>query len=59
MQLSCKSAIKAGFDLTESEIQKLYDDMSRENVPLYCPHGRPIMIKITKQEIEKWFKRIV
>lgn len=59
MQHSCKSAIKGGNDLTESEINQLYKEMSKEKIALFCPHGRPIAIRINKTEIEKWFKRIV
>ena len=59
MQLSCKSAVKGGWDLSESEIEGLYNSLSKEKVALFCPHGRPIVIRITKQEVEKWFKRIV
>ena len=59
MQLSCKSAVKGGWDLTESEIEGLYSSLSNEKVALFCPHGRPIVIRITKNEVEKWFKRIV
>ncbi|MBQ7453227.1 MAG: DNA mismatch repair endonuclease MutL [Clostridia bacterium] len=59
IQLSCKSAVKGGWDLSESEIEALYKSLGKEKVALYCPHGRPIVIRITKQEIEKWFKRIV
>ena len=59
MQQSCKSAIKGGNDLTDSEIDQLFSQMSREKIALFCPHGRPIAIRINKNEIEKWFKRIV
>ena len=59
MQLSCKSAVKGGWDLSESEIESLYSSLSNEKVALFCPHGRPIVIRITKYEVEKWFKRIV
>lgn len=57
-QKACKSAIKAGDKLDKSEIDTLLD-MLNYNLGLKCPHGRPIAIKITKTEIEKWFKRIV
>ncbi len=59
MQHSCKSAIKAGNDLSQSEIELLFAEMNNEKIPLFCPHGRPIAVRITKTEIEKWFKRIV
>ena len=32
---------------------------SKEKIALFCPHGRPIAVRISKTEIEKWFKRIV
>lgn len=59
MQHSCKSAIKGGNDLTESEINQLFNQMGKEKIALFCPHGRPIAIRISKSEVEKWFKRIV
>ena len=59
MQMACKSAIKGGDDLSISEVNKLLGQMSKENITLFCPHGRPIVVRITKTEIEKWFKRIV
>jgi len=59
IQHSCKSAIKGGNDLTDNEIDQLYSQMSKEKIALFCPHGRPIAIRINKTEIEKWFKRIV
>lgn len=59
MQHSCKSAVKAGNDLSRVEIEQLFKEMNNEKIPLFCPHGRPIAVRITKTEIEKWFKRIV
>lgn len=59
MQKSCKAAVKGGNDLTLNEVNKLFEDMSNEKIPLFCPHGRPIAIRVSKNEIEKWFKRIV
>ncbi len=57
-QKACKSAIKSGDKLSESEIEILLDKL-KENIGLKCPHGRPVAIKITRTEIDKWFKRIV
>jgi len=58
MQKACKSAIKAGDKLTKLEIETLTKKLN-ENFGLKCPHGRPIAIKISKNEIYKWFNRIV
>ncbi len=55
---ACKHAIKAYDKLSESKIDYLLSLL--QNTPiLLCPHGRPIVLKITEKEIEKWFKRIV
>ncbi len=59
MQMACKSAIKGGDDLTKEEVKKLLAEMNNTGVVLFCPHGRPVVVRITKSEIEKWFKRIV
>ena len=59
MQMACKSAIKGGDDLSKHEIELLLKEMQEQNVVLFCPHGRPVIVRITKNEIEKWFKRIV
>ena len=56
---ACKAAVKGGQKLTDNEINKLMDEIISTKTPLLCPHGRPIVIKITIQELEKWFKRIV
>ncbi len=59
MQAACKAAIKGEEDLSDIEIDSLLRQMSAEIKELFCPHGRPIAIKLKRQEIEKWFKRIV
>ena len=59
MQMACKSAIKGGDDLSKIEISKLLKEMADKNMVLFCPHGRPVVVRVTKTEIEKWFKRIV
>lgn len=58
MQKACKHAIKAGDKLTPADIDALMAKLNGD-LGLRCPHGRPIAVKITKTEIEKWFKRIV
>ncbi len=58
IQASCKHAVKAGDTLTEGEIQSLLDAMRASGAPPTCPHGRPVLRTLTKNEIEKMFKRI-
>lgn len=57
-QKACKAAIKSGKSLSQSEIDALLEKLNGD-MGLKCPHGRPIAIKITRTEIDKWFKRIV
>jgi DNA mismatch repair protein MutL len=57
--IACKSAVKANKKLSLMEIERLVDDLIELTNPFTCPHGRPVIIKITKNEIEKMFKRIV
>ncbi|MBQ7227620.1 MAG: hypothetical protein IJX05_04405, partial [Clostridia bacterium] len=59
MQSACKSAVKGEMNLSESEVNKLIETIVKKKIDLFCPHGRPIAIKIKRNEIEKWFKRIV
>ena len=54
---SCKNAVKANDRLTSEEIRQLIADLARCENPYSCPHGRPTFIKLTKDEIEKMFKR--
>jgi DNA mismatch repair protein MutL len=55
---ACKHAVKGGMELSEEERQKLFN-MVKNNMGMKCPHGRPVCVKLTKQQIEKMFKRIV
>lgn len=57
--MACKAAVKGGDELSDGEIKKLIQAFSENDTKLLCPHGRPVVIKISKQEIEKLFKRIV
>ena len=58
MQMACKSAVKAGDSLSDSEIAALIADMQRTGAPPTCPHGRPVVKSLTKRDLEKMFKRI-
>ena len=55
---ACKAAVKGGMDLTKSEVEELFRMMDGD-MRLKCPHGRPVVVKWTKKELEKMFKRIV
>jgi DNA mismatch repair protein MutL len=57
LSLSCKTAIKANEHLTIEEISSLLAQLEKCKNPFFCPHGRPVAIKIEKYDIEKHFKR--
>ncbi len=57
--MSCKAAVKGNQKLSRPEIEKLIDDLLELENPYFCPHGRPVIISMSKYEIEKKFKRIV
>lgn len=59
MQHSCKCAVRAGKILSAGEVNSLISQLRDENSQLQCPHGRPVVVELTKKDIEKWFKRIV
>ena len=54
--MACKSAIKAGMVSDEKELAALVAKVQSGEIK-YCPHGRPVAVKLTKYEIEKMFKR--
>ena len=56
---ACKAAVKGHDKLHDIEIRGLLDDLSKLSDPYHCPHGRPILIRLSEKEIEKDFKRIV
>lgn len=58
IQMACKHAVKGGDKLSREEIDSLMERIQTEGIPLSCPHGRPIMVRLTKHELEVRFKRI-
>ncbi len=56
-QTACKHAIRAGDSVTKDEIAYLIEEMKKG--VLLCPHGRPIVVKITRKDFEKMFKRVL
>lgn len=55
--LSCKSSIRAGDELTISQMHELIAKLKRLEEPFNCPHGRPIIIEYSFKDFEKMFKR--
>lgn len=55
--LACKSAVKAGDVLTTEEMVNLIKDLSQAKLPFNCPHARPIIVEIHRNELESRFER--
>ena len=56
---SCKHAVKGGEPLHKEEIVSLLKTYVEQGIPLTCPHGRPVVARLSKRDMEKMFKRIV
>jgi DNA mismatch repair protein MutL len=54
---ACRAAVKAHSQLTEKEIEKLVERLSRAEMPYTCPHGRPTVIFFPIEELNKKFQR--
>lgn len=54
---ACKAAIKAGDPLTEVEMRVLIDQLFATAMPYVCPHGRPILVKVSLTELDRRFMR--
>ena len=57
-QASCKAAIKAGREYPEGHVKWIVDRLMAIPDITVCPHGRPVMIEISKYELEKQFGRV-
>lgn len=55
---ACVKSVKAGDKLHLQEVKSLLNDLNKTDNPYTCPHGRPVIIKMTKYEIERMFERI-
>ena len=55
--VACKAAIKAGWHTNPRELELLVKEVMGRDDLKYCPHGRPICIRLTDRELEKFFKR--
>lgn len=58
MRIACRSSVKSGKHLSSLEVQRLIEELQNCDMPLSCPHGRPTMIKITNNWLEKEFFRV-
>ncbi len=57
--MACKAAVKGGMHLSFQEANSLIQELLKLDNPYHCPHGRPTIIRMSKQELEKKFKRIL
>lgn len=57
--MSCKAAVKGGSSMAEPQAHELLKELMALENPYNCPHGRPVLVKITKRELERKFKRIL
>jgi DNA mismatch repair protein MutL len=56
--MACHAAVKANDPLTREKMQYLLDELARTAHSSVCPHGRPVVLRLTRREIEKNFERI-
>ncbi len=56
--IACRAAVKAGDRSHREELLQLAQDILAGRVPPFCPHGRPVVLKLTKKELEKQFGRM-
>lgn len=58
IMMSCKRSIKANHRLSDAEAISLIEQLPHCENPYNCPHGRPVLVKLTTRDLEKMFKRI-
>lgn len=58
IMMSCKRAIKANHHLDDQQARALLQKLATAENPFNCPHGRPVLVHFTDQDLEKLFKRI-
>jgi len=57
MTLACHTAVRGGQTLTAQEMRDLVQQLERTALPHTCPHGRPTMIHVSQNELERYFGR--
>jgi DNA mismatch repair protein MutL len=55
---ACHAAVKANYPLTHEKMAHILDELRRTAYSTICPHGRPVMLRITRREVEKNFQRV-
>ena len=55
---ACHAAVKANYPLTHAKMLHILEELRRTAYSTVCPHGRPVMLRLTRREIEKNFQRI-
>ena len=56
--IACHAAVKANYSLTYEKMVHILEELRATAYSTVCPHGRPVMLRITKREVEKNFQRI-
>ena len=56
--MACHAAVKANYPLTHQKMAHILDELRRTSYSTVCPHGRPVMLRLSKREVEKNFQRI-
>lgn len=57
MKKACKAAVKGGDAISKREVEVLISDLKKCEIPFTCPHGRPTIVEVSKDELEKLFLR--
>ena len=56
--MACHAAVKANYPLTAEKMAHILEELRRAAYSTICPHGRPVMLRLTRREVEKNFQRI-
>jgi DNA mismatch repair protein MutL len=56
--MACHAAVKANYPLTAEKMAHILDELRQTAYSTICPHGRPVMLRLTRREVEKNFQRI-
>jgi DNA mismatch repair protein MutL len=58
MTLACHSVVRANQKLDLQEIQALLSELDRIDFATQCPHGRPVLLEFTREDLDRMFKRV-